>query len=1130
MNMYALRSLPAVLVAVALGAHAAADTLDTGDGLAVTFSEVDGSVSEVLVDGAAVPLVPNEPGGLSLKIGSPIPPAELVWLAFATDGGPWTSARNADWEDAGAYVTWMPDGGVDSSAHLLLGDGVTTGAGMAMDGPVPVQGGATLRISWQARSASIETTQILCVRIFDADGNDITSSVPAPPGWGWTSTSQAHGIWGLHCEAPDTWEEFSKVYPIPPEVAAIRVSLRHWIDGDHWLHLDDLRIDATGGIGWAERIPVLGPISPITDGFVQSVELPGHNLYLQTTVTALSGYLKIDVSLQDLSDPLTDRPIQLYWILPVASEGWQWWDDLHTSREIAADTCVSNTFDLASHDVSLYPFCSITAATFGLSLAVPMDQPTVQRFECAADTGLRSLWEIGLSPLTVNIGPGQAAISLVLFHHDSDWGFRAATHKYHALFPEYFVKRTTREGAWMYPIHPSQIPEPNDFGFAYHETSPLDEAEREVCAQHGIGIFYYTEPWIAWQTWGNVPERPPYEERVALLESWAADEGTLVTWLPNGGIDDSGHLLLGDGFMLGAGMATTEPFAVAAADTVEITWQAQVANIETTQILSVRLFDESGSDITEGTPAPGGWFWSPVSQAHVVAGIANTAPDIWEPFSYTYALAPEATAMRLSLRHWNGGDHFVHIDDLRVESVNEPTTYLLMSFEADDGSWFSAQNADWDNPTPIWLRAPRQQTAQAVINSSPLDAEGRYLIDSSWYLWHEWAPDSWNQAWPLNPDPDLTSPNSFELHRDYWIRHRLDETDGVYIDSVTAFDGVGGWENRRAEHLALSDSPLTFSWADGGPAQLAPQAQAELLEPIASEIRSGGRVMMFNLFPPAMRFHAHNADVMGSEVTQLVESDALSRIRRTLAGHRIVSNLLQWGWDLPTYITYEEMEEFIRGQLFWGFYPAVSSAGGPMNGGAPDRYFLHPELYERDRPLFQLYIPVVRALSSAGWEPITNATAIPMADTERFGDFSRGAVLLTVRGPEGAALEAEVTLDLTACGLSNECWPLETREIVTDQPLAIELLSDPVRARFSASLEAGEVGVYEFAPNPFPPGDIDGDGDVDLSDFALLLFCLEGPDQTYVPDHDCLLGDLDMDSDVDLVDFGEFQTLFTGGG
>jgi hypothetical protein len=201
-----------------------------------------------------------------------------------------------------------------------------------------------------------------------------------------------------------------------------------------------------------------------------------------------------------------------------------------------------------------------------------------------------------------------------------------------------------------------------------------------------------------------------------------------------------------------------------------------------------------------------------------------------------------------------------------------------------------------------------------------------------------------------------------------------------------------------------------------------------------------------------------------------------------------------------------------------------------MTGGAPDRYFLHPELYERDRPLFQLYMPVIRALSSAGWEPITRATATPAAEIERFGDLSRGPVLLTVRGPQGAALQADVTLDLDACGLTGAQWPLEAREIVTDQPLAVELLSDPVRARFPVTLAVGEVGVCEFAPNPFPPGDLDEDQDVDSTDFAYFLYCLEGPGETFAPGHDCLLGDLDMDTDVDLADLAEFQSLFGAGG
>jgi hypothetical protein len=58
------------------------------------------------------------------------------------------------------------------------------------------------------------------------------------------------------------------------------------------------------------------------------------------------------------------------------------------------------------------------------------------------------------------------------------------------------------------------------------------------------------------------------------------------------------------------------------------------------------------------------------------------------------------------------------------------------------------------------------------------------------------------------------------------------------------------------------------------------------------------------------------------------------------------------------------------------------------------------------------------------------------------------------------------------------------------------------------------------------PGDMDGDGDVDLVDFAEWEPCLSGPDVT--PDPGCEAADLDSDNDVDINDFASFQELFTG--
>ena len=58
------------------------------------------------------------------------------------------------------------------------------------------------------------------------------------------------------------------------------------------------------------------------------------------------------------------------------------------------------------------------------------------------------------------------------------------------------------------------------------------------------------------------------------------------------------------------------------------------------------------------------------------------------------------------------------------------------------------------------------------------------------------------------------------------------------------------------------------------------------------------------------------------------------------------------------------------------------------------------------------------------------------------------------------------------------------------------------------------------------PGDLDGDGYVDLEDFVIFEDCMSGPDVPYVLG--CSAADLTSDGDVDLIDWSAFQTLFSG--
>ncbi len=69
------------------------------------------------------------------------------------------------------------------------------------------------------------------------------------------------------------------------------------------------------------------------------------------------------------------------------------------------------------------------------------------------------------------------------------------------------------------------------------------------------------------------------------------------------------------------------------------------------------------------------------------------------------------------------------------------------------------------------------------------------------------------------------------------------------------------------------------------------------------------------------------------------------------------------------------------------------------------------------------------------------------------------------------------------------------------------------------------VSAVPYAPPP--PGDLDRDNDVDLSDFSFLQYCFNGPNRAPRLTG-CEVADLDRDADVDLGDFAIFQACFNG--
>lgn len=882
-----------ILAALCLFARVVAPAVDlsTDDGLLLRFDSDTGSVARVAIRGDDLPVVHGIRGGLVYRELVPVTTTDtLLARDFDTATIEWNSAFNSDWSAAATCYSLHANGGLSDSGFLRLGDGSRTGTGVAFPQPIPVSPMNRIAIRWQGRVSDTASQAILCVRVFNASGADITAGVPSPPMWGYSATSLAHYIAGIANPTAGVWEPHQFYYVVPDGATSMTVSLRYWRDGDPFIDIDDFAVARAGGLSLGPVLSAAGPLTETTPGTFEQVAVPdGTNLRFTTRYQVFAHHIRGDVTMEDLSDPMSDRLIRADYVVPVDPAGWTWGDDLLRERAIQGGGDFENTFSILERRVSLYPWGCLFDSSHGLALAAPMDVPRLQTFRCSLSRGLTSSVDLALSSRTAAIGAGDATFSFVLYGFEPEWGFRSAAEKYYGIFPLFFERRAGREGCWQYPNPPTVIPNPLDFGFSFFETSSVEPDVIDTCRELNIGVFRYMEPWGAWQNYGSITEKPSYEERMATLDNWAA------------------------------------------------------------------------------------------------------------------------------------------------------TT----------------------NTTARWLRAPRYETARAVLDSAYRDSAGKTYADANSYFWHQWGSSA-NQLWMCFPDPDLTPGSLSALYKTWYIEYQTDRRDGMYVDSVQASGALADLQDFAPEHFAHVRSPLTFSLTAGTPVIAAQLAQYDYLEWLYAYEHQRGRTVMGNLFPTGYRFYAHLFDVVGSEVFEVRESDAYAALRRTLSYQKVNSNLLQW-WKGDQFVTHEQMADYIKNQMFWGIYPGVASCGGGIGWGETiERYFLHPEIYERDRALFKTYIPVIRALSTSGWEPIPYARA-ESGDVkiERFGHAGDGeTVRFTLRNDEPATVTAGIVLQTKALGYSDGELPaLRCEDAVDGSPL--DVVANPVNreVRIEVTISPGDVRV-----------------------------------------------------------------------
>jgi hypothetical protein len=176
---------------------------------------------------------------------------------------------------------------------------------------------------------------------------------------------------------------------------------------------------------------------------------------------------------------------------------------------------------------------------------------------------------------------------------------------------------------------------------------------------------------------------------------------------------------------------------------------------------------------------------------------------------------------------------------------------------------------------------------------------------------------------------------------------------------------------------------------------------------------------MANSVPIRFGFFCHLFDTCGIEINWKrggkfrPDDEQIMNYRRAMMFQKPYLFLMNTGFQSWSY---SDTEKYMRRCMFYAFYPSFFSANASSN-----HYFSQPDLYNRDRPLFKRYVPIIRELGKAGWQPIPCATVPDSAvRIERYGDGKDDTLYFTLLNTASEAKEVAAEIDLAALGLAGK--------------------------------------------------------------------------------------------------------------
>ena len=299
----------------------------------------------------------------------------------------------------------------------------------------------------------------------------------------------------------------------------------------------------------------------------------------------------------------------------------------------------------------------------------------------------------------------------------------------------------------------------------------------------------------------------------------------------------------------------------------------------------------------------------------------------------------------------------------------------------------------------------RSEFAAAALPGAVRKRDGSIRMDFIDVPWNSGA------RMEVSTDPELPTSAEAPINRamSEWrhVKQVLDDkrVAGVYLDSMSAMDSV----DYNPAAIAVADYPCTYEAGVFQPGLSTKIASYEYTAGLGRALQRSGKYLMGNF--PCWRFpyYMKYIDIPGEETTWWLGgryqrlSDQQLMYRRAISGRKPYGFLQAANFDE---FKGPLVEQYFRDCMFWGFLPSFFSVDGASNP-----YWTKPEWYERDRHFFQTYIPIIRRLAMAGWQPLGSVQSDSESLwVESFGSDDSAIRHVTLRNSQDTAVTTRLSL------------------------------------------------------------------------------------------------------------------------